>query len=471
MKRRVALLALTLTGGALADEAALQQGRALYRGEQAFSQVPRLNGVELAGMACIQCHGSDGTGLREGGVQAPALQWHLLMLGNPDGPGYTDADAVLAAIRQGHGRALRPLKAPMPRFALSADEGRALVAYLQRLGDGDDGPAGVTDERVTVASVLPLSGPQAAVGRLVRGTLEQRFDTLNAQGGLFGRRVELVVVDAGASPASASRAARDLLTSGTTPVFALVGSLLPEPDAALRGLLAQRQVAMVATLGVPQEDSTQAPLSYLLPSLTAQAARLAAELARQCPEPDGTTLLLHHPGDPLAARLGRDPALRTLAISDTRQLHEQLSVAGASRVLALLDSRWLREVRTQLLQRPAPVCLGSLAVVSGAPPQQVTSPLREWVALPMPEPVSPGDGLSANQHLWALLADTAAQTLIETLARSGQRLTAENFITALGTLQQFEPSPGVVLNFTPQQHHGFAVGLWTGGDHGYTQRQ
>ncbi|MHB9799926.1 cytochrome c/ABC transporter substrate-binding protein [Pseudomonas sp. MT3] len=471
MRSVAALLALALAGGALADESVLQMGRALYRGEREFSRAPRLNGVELSGMACIQCHGSEGAGLREGGVRAPALQWHLLMLGNPDGPGYADADAVLAAIRDGRGRAQRVLKAPMPRFALSADEGQALVAYLRQLSGRGDEPRGVTDERITVASVLPLSGPQAAVGRLVRSTLEQRFAALNADGGLFGRRIELVVVDAGDSPARASRAARDLLDSGAPPVFALVGSLLPEPNAELRQALAQRQVAMVATLGVPREDSSEARLSYLLPSLAAQVGRLAAELARQCPQPDGATLLLHHSGDPLADRLGSDPGVRTLAITDTRQLQAQLADAGASRVIALLDSRLLDEARQQLAQRSARVCLGSLAVISGAPPQRTPGPLREWVALPMPEAVSPGDGLSASQHLWTLLADTAAQTLIETLARSGKRLTAENLITALGTLQQFEPSPGVVLNFTRQQHHGFAVGLWTGGDHAYTQRQ
>ncbi|RFQ37088.1 hypothetical protein D0N87_08010 [Pseudomonas sp. ATCC 13867] len=227
MRSVAALLALALAGGALADESVLQMGRALYRGEREFSRAPRLNGVELSGMACIQCHGSEGAGLREGGVRAPALQWHLLMLGNPDGPGYADADAVLAAIRDGRGRAQRVLKAPMPRFALSADEGQALVAYLRQLSGRGDEPRGVTDERITVASVLPLSGPQAAVGRLVRSTLEQRFAALNADGGLFGRRIELVVVDAGDSPASASRAARDLLDSGAPPVFALVAACCP----------------------------------------------------------------------------------------------------------------------------------------------------------------------------------------------------------------------------------------------------
>ncbi len=446
-------------------------GRALYRGEIELAQGPQLNTVTIASMSCAQCHGREGAGTLEAGIQVPSVQWRKLMLGNVRGPGYANAANVVAAISEGQGRDGKPLQAPMPNFTLTDDERDALIAYLQVLGTEADLIAGVTPDQVTVASVLPLSGPQAGIGALIRQSLQTRFATLNAQGGLFGRQIKLEVIDGAGSAADASLAARHFIEQDNPTVFALVGSLLPTPDSALQTLLHDRQIPMVATLGVPQTDSTDAQITYLLPGLVTQVRHLAAELSKQCPQADSSTLLLYRAGDPLAEQLlADDDQLTPQPVSRTEALGAQLNLAfNASRVIALLDAAQLAEVRRQLNSRSTPSCLGSLAAITGALPEGTPSlasgKVHEWVALPMPSPVPPADGLSANEHLWTVLADAAAQTFIETLSRSGRQLNPQRFSDALNTLQHYQPGPGLVLNFNRRQRHGFDVGLWTGGDH------
>ena len=169
------------------DEALWREGRQLYQGQRAFEAAPRLAGVALpnsapgtttgttASTACHQCHGPRGEGQREGGVVAPAIQWQALRQPSARRAGYGSDAEVAQAITTGMGHGAQPLQPPMPQFALSAREQQALLAYLQVLGTEADPVPGVSPSHVQVATVLPLTGPQAAVGQRLRDTLAAHF--------------------------------------------------------------------------------------------------------------------------------------------------------------------------------------------------------------------------------------------------------------------------------------------------------
>ena len=125
--------------------------------------------------ACASCHRRSGWGSSEGSTQAPPVNARTLFrpvgVGYPgtgrarttgDGarPAYT-RESLARAIRQGVGPNGGRLRAPMPRFALTGEAMAAVVAYLERLGDG--GSPGVDGRTVHLATIV--AGPVPAERR------------------------------------------------------------------------------------------------------------------------------------------------------------------------------------------------------------------------------------------------------------------------------------------------------------------
>jgi len=58
------------------------------------------------------------------------------------------------------------------------------------------GTPGVTDREIKIGSTGPLSGPAAGYG-IVGKTMSAWFDLVNAEGGVNGRQLKLVLADDG----------------------------------------------------------------------------------------------------------------------------------------------------------------------------------------------------------------------------------------------------------------------------------
>jgi Periplasmic binding protein/Cytochrome c len=453
------------------DVAMLQKGRDLYLGHQAFTGSVRMGSVNLPPAAltggCAGCHGYRGEGGREAGVVAPAIQLARLRLPHAGNSPFDSEQRVMDAITHGLGRGGAALRAPMPQFSLTANEQQALMAYLRVLGTEAQSQPGVYQERIVLGAVVPLTGSQANIGERIKTTLMSRVDAVNSVGGVFGRRVELRVVDAGATAAAATKAARELVASQQ--VFALVASLVPEPDAELLQAVTKYGVPMVATLGVPAWDVSNRGISYLLPSLDHQISSLVNEMDRQCIRADSSdqTLVLQMdklPVRPPAMVLpGKHIELRR--VMNRASLIAELERSSASRIIAALPAAWVDVVRQHLLSSRPHSCLGTLAIWSGSQTVSVQTALQEVVAFPMP-PVGQQTGVAASDTLWTLLAQVAMNTLMEALSRSGRQLDSAALLSAIDTISQFEALTGLAVSFNPQKSHGFEVTyIWKEGHH------
>lgn len=82
---------------------------------------------------------------------------------------------------------------------------------------------GVTADQIRVATIQDLSGPIAILGAPIRDGMAMRFDEENDRGGIFGRKLRLVVEDSGYDPKKAVLATRKLLQRDG--VFAFLGDL------------------------------------------------------------------------------------------------------------------------------------------------------------------------------------------------------------------------------------------------------
>ncbi len=83
---------------------------------------------------------------------------------------------------------------------------------------------GVTPQKITLGTIQDLSGPIAAYGKQVRQGMQMRVDDINEQGGIHGRKLELLVEDSGFDPKKAVLAAHKLIDQGGG-IFAMVGHI------------------------------------------------------------------------------------------------------------------------------------------------------------------------------------------------------------------------------------------------------
>ncbi|WP_225790106.1 ABC transporter substrate-binding protein [Pseudomonas sp. Marseille-P8916] len=284
MGRLLALwLGLSLCGAAVALDLNEQEqaGRRLYREGVSSSDAQVLARVGASDvqvpasvLPCASCHGNDGRGRAEGGVRPPSLDWQRLAVGqgarqvnNRRYPAYTEA-SLARAIQHGLDPAGNRLDPAMPRFDLSLADQRNLTAYLKRLAEERD--PGVEEAVLRLGTLLPTHGPLAEAGRGVRAVLEDGLAQLNQQGGIHGRRLQLVALDPGPDRDSAQQALARLLDDEQ--VFALVAPLAPMLDAHLAGELERRGVPLV---GSTPRSGASPQIFDPLPGLPEQLLSLA----------------------------------------------------------------------------------------------------------------------------------------------------------------------------------------------------
>jgi ABC-type branched-subunit amino acid transport system substrate-binding protein len=100
---------------------------------------------------------------------------------------------------------------------------------------------GVTDTEVVVGVSMPLTGPAAGWGVPISGGMQAWVDHLNAQGGVHGRKIKLVVKDDGYNPARALSNLQEMKNK----VLAIVGQLGSAPCAAAKEFYPENQIPLI----------------------------------------------------------------------------------------------------------------------------------------------------------------------------------------------------------------------------------
>ena len=84
-------------------------------------------------------------------------------------------------------------------------------------------PQGVSKTEIVIGTILDLSGPIAAFGKQSRNGMQLRVDEINEQGGINGRKLKLLVEDAGYDPKRAVLAAQKLVNQDK--IFLMAGHI------------------------------------------------------------------------------------------------------------------------------------------------------------------------------------------------------------------------------------------------------
>ena len=513
MRPTLALMALLLSASAWAIDLTPEEarGQRVYRegvgasGEPIIARVGREGtDVPASAVPCGGCHGRDGRGRPEGGVEPPPVTWSYLTKGyghehafGRRHPAFT-AETLGRSIAEGVDPAGNPLNVAMPRYAMSAADMADLIAYLKRL-ESDLDP-GLGDSVLRVGTLLPSDGPLGDLGQAMRAVLEAYFAEVNAAGGIHGRRLELVVV-----PLPDTAAARNESVSGLIggDVFALVSPFTTGVEGETTRLADASRVPVVGPFTLFPEAEAGRYSFYLFPGLPGEARALVEYAAGHLALKNPSLAVLHPEGDEytpvveaIVSQAARHGWQRVQSVAFTPGAFDlggraaAQAQAGVEVILLLGGREGLASFVDGLRNagaRPFLMLPGSLAseAVLGAAEHLGD---RVYLAFPTLPSDQAGPGLQAfrglqesqglpRRHLAAQTsAYAAAEVLVEALKRSGRDVSRESLLQALERLVDFNTgvTPGVtygplrrvgvlgahIVGLDPQSRAFRPTGVW-----------
>ena len=438
--------------------------------------------VPASTVTCGSCHGPHGEGKSEGGVVPGNLTWEVLT--KPYGHTHASGrkheafnEATLAqAITKGVDPSGNHLATVMPRYDFTRDELADLTAYLKRIASDRD--PGLSETSITVGSLLPTAGPQGEIGRTMRAVINAYFAEVNAQGGIYGRRIE---VRFGETSDTDARAQAEHFMAREQ-VFAMTGGVMAGAEEELTRLAAEKEVPVVGPFTLFPQTGT--PLNrqvfYLFSGLEGQARALVDFAGQKSPDAKSSAAALVYAEDDLPAGVGsvverqfhKDgwKNVRVLKYRhegfDAARLAREASQAG---VLLFLGSgaeeKSLLAEAAKANWTPTVLLLGPL---SGPEVFAAPAGFRQKIFLAFPSAPSDQtrDGVAEfrafaerhqlpARHLAAQLsAYCAAKILVEGLKRAGRELSRESLVEALEGLYEFKTGLTPPITYGPNRRVG-----------------
>jgi ABC-type branched-subunit amino acid transport system substrate-binding protein len=447
--------------------------------------------IPATALPCASCHGEDGAGRSEGGVVPSDIRWETLSkaygVTHESGrshPAYTES-SLKRAITEGVDPAGNPILVAMPRYRMTESDLSALVAYMRGLGEVHD--PGLTSDTIRIGTVLPLSGSQSALGHDIESVLRAYFDEVNRQGGIYSRKLELVVVDPGHVQHPMRVGCERLVENG---VFALVGGLGGSDDAAAVEFLAGQEVHLVGPLTsfAPSMAEQNRWVFYVLADLRTQS-QVLVDFAFQQLKLSGRPGAIVYPKD--EALLGsvasmreqwkRNPASLSVLSYPSGRMDPDVVVRvlrrrGVQAVFFLGSAREERRFAETAATHGWTPNMLSLGPMAGDDAFLMADAFRGKVFVSFPVlPPDPGqlregelaDMLQSAQlvlrhpafQLWAF---RAARTLVEGLRLSGRQLSRERLLQSLESLNDFDPGVGPRIAFGRSRRMG-VLGAYVAG--------
>lgn len=127
-------------------------------------------------------------------------------------------------------------------------KGLLSAAFLAIGGAGALAEPGVTDDRIVLGAVDPLTGPPSLLGKAHSLALKVWQQDVNARGGINGRKIEIIFEDDGYVPARALQALKKMVE--VDDIFALIGTSGSAQLAAMMPLIDELGIPTLNTMAV-----------------------------------------------------------------------------------------------------------------------------------------------------------------------------------------------------------------------------
>ena len=494
---RLVMAAVTLIMVFGSAQASAALSAAQIRGKQIYLHGTSPSGAEVtahvgtegvalpaSAVPCASCHGPDGLGRPEGGVIPPDIRWSQLTKTyghvHEDGrrhPAF-DKASLARVLRTGVDPADNRLDRSMPLYTLSDGDMADLLAYLTHL-EMDRDP-GVEDHRIQVATLLPLQGPQGALGQSMAQVMHAYFEKINAQGGVFGRRIELLAVPYGTSPQATLDNLR--MAFQQEGIFALVGAYTVGMDQEILDLLREEGAPLVGPFTLdPGDEIVNAAAFYLYPGFIEQA-RMLADVAFKDASGEAAPLVLAGPeGEPVdrlvqavqtqrkAPAAGRLVTVRyPRGEMDAEVLAERIAASRSGTLFFFGDQGDLESLLATLAERKQNPQVYLLSAFVPRPLFDAPPAFHHRLFLAYPtlgsdvspagrseyEDLAQSHALPPDHLQGQIAAFAAAKLLVEGLRRSGRDLSRLALVDALEALYAYETGLTPPLSYGPNRRIG-----------------
>ena len=437
-------------------------------------------------MLCSSCHGFDGKGRPEGGISPSIVTWEGLTapLRSKDALGHRrpayNVQSLRRAIINGVDPLGKSLGVTMPRYQMSTRDLNHLIEYLKVLGKETE--PGLTPTSIRLGTIVPASGPYAESGQHSVALIKAYLDELNQQGGIYGRRVELLVFPVSGASANVVRQAEQVVRSNN--LFAMVGMVVPGAETNLADLMERLGVPTVGAFASnSEEDAARRSKSFYLLSGLPQQARVLVKFAGDRVRDPAAKIAVVYP-ESIAELAGRiTEQCRAASLADITELKytkfearhfaELLAGQNVSTVFFLGRGRELAEMLAgapALHWAPTVFQPGSLA---GEEVLGIASAFDDRVFLSFPtlpsdlEPEAVGEynalaarhKLGRKQPARSLATLASVKVLVEGLRRSGQQLGREKFVTTMAAMYGFQTGLTPPISFGANKRIG-ALGAY-----------
>lgn len=366
----------------------------------------------------------------------------------------------------------------------------AALALAGAAGAASTAEPGVTATEIVLGGTVPLSGEAAAFGSVGPGA-KAYFDYVNAQGGVFGRKIRYVFYDDAYNPARTVQLTRKLVEQDR--VFAIFNSVGTANNLAVRAYLNASGVPQLL-VGDGSEALGASPKTYpwtmgFLQSYRGEGAVYGRDLAQRRPRARIAVLLENTElGKDMARGLsraiaGRGPRVVTsetyeLVTADVSSQVAKLKASGADTLMLFATPKFMIQavVAANRLGWKPQLYIASLSIEPGIMEiARTNAPALTKGALSVAFVKNPNDPIWARDPAVALYrsvmrrfhpggrpADvynwygmTVAWTIVEMLRRAGPNLTRAGLLRAAQTLDtQANPFllPGIRLKTSPSDY-------------------
>lgn len=433
-----------------------ERGRQIYEHGTSSSGAPIMASLggdtQMSGsiVPCANCHGLDGKGNPESGIYPSNITWDVLTrpykVTNADGrtrPAYSER-LLRRAFTMGIDSGGNLLNDAMPRFQMSQADAADLIAYIRRLGFTPE--PGLSLSSIRIGIVLPPAGGDSRVAEMTRQALIDAFKPVNSEGGIFGRRIDLVFMQAPENPAQRAASIRAFLAQQQ--VFASIVDMTGDEPEIASVFESAKTPAIAMYAPFPAASASQNRYVFYLDGGAREELRALVQFAaHQLHAHSGNSVIVTSSDD-----LSREAVMRL-----------QTMLLGSSmlpRTVTHIDAKGAPAVIFWLQKADALPDAGAAAhstvlipamFLADSDPLPGSLPAQTYVAI---EGESWQGKISGQPRwIWAR-ATTAASLLVEGLRASGRDVTRDDLITAMEDFKDAETALPERVTFGPNRRIG-----------------
>ncbi|MEQ8715134.1 MAG: ABC transporter substrate-binding protein [Cyclobacteriaceae bacterium] len=234
---------------------------------------------------------------------------------------------------------------------------------------------GVTDSTITIGTWGPLTGPAALWGNVPRG-VDAYFHYINENGGIHGRKINVVVKDDGFQPSKTVAAVREMVERDE--VFAFVGGVGTAPCMAVKDYIIRNDIPWISPVSgathwaYPPQNNIFTTYSLYFDEAFVQVDHIVNSLGK-----DKIAIIYQNDDYGKSGLVGVKIALEKYDLELTEEVSTEVTDQDLGSHVARLKESGADVVIMQVLPRQAAIITGTAAVMGFTPQWMTNSTLSD----------------------------------------------------------------------------------------------